>query len=78
MGRDAGDIALWAGLAAGAETVLIPEEDYNLDDIVARLDRGAARGKKHSIIIVAEGVMSGSELAKLLKEKQEKKHVFQY
>ena len=40
MGRDAGDIALWAGLAAGAETVLIPEEDYNLDDIVARLDRG--------------------------------------
>jgi 6-phosphofructokinase 1 len=69
MGRDAGDIALWAGLAAGAETVLIPEEDYNLDDIVSRLDRGAARGKKHSIIIVAEGVMSGSELAKLLKEK---------
>jgi len=69
MGRDAGDIALWAGLAAGAETVLIPEEDYDLDDIVARLDRGAARGKKHSIIIVAEGVMSGNELAKLIKEK---------
>lgn len=69
MGRDAGDIALWAGLAAGAETVLIPEEEYNLDEIIARLERGAARGKKHSIIIVAEGVMSGSELAKLLKEK---------
>ena len=69
MGRDAGDIALWAGLAAGAETVLIPEEEYNLDEIIARLERGATRSKKHSIIIVAEGVMAGSELAKLLKDK---------
>lgn len=51
MGRDAGDIALWAGLAAGAETVLIPEEDYNLDDIVARLDRGAARGKNIALLL---------------------------
>lgn len=69
MGRDAGDIALWAGLAAGAETALIPEEEYNLDEIIARLERSAARGKKHSIIIVAEGVMSGSELAKLIKDR---------
>ena len=69
MGRDAGDIALWAGLAAGAETVLIPEEAYNLDEIITRLERGAARGKKHSIMIVAEGVMSGSDLAKLIKDK---------
>ncbi|RUL56421.1 MULTISPECIES: 6-phosphofructokinase [Lysinibacillus] len=69
MGRDAGDIALWAGLAAGAESILIPEESYNIDDIVNRIKRGEARGKKHSIIIVAEGVMSGSELAKILKEK---------
>ena len=52
MGRDAGDIALWAGLAAGAETVLIPEEDYNLDDIVARLDRGAARGKSIVLLLL--------------------------
>ncbi|MEL4025821.1 6-phosphofructokinase [Lysinibacillus endophyticus] len=69
MGRDAGDIALWAGLAAGAESVLIPEEAYDIDEIIARIRRGEARGKKHSIIIVAEGVMSGSELAKILKEK---------
>lgn len=69
MGRDAGDIALWAGLAAGAESVLIPEETYDLDDIIGRMKRGVARSKKHSIIIVAEGVMSGGELAKLLKEK---------
>lgn len=69
MGRDAGDIALWAGLAAGAESVLIPEEPYDIDDIITRIQRGVARGKKHSIIIVAEGVMSGSELAKILKDK---------
>ncbi len=69
MGRDAGDIALWAGLAAGAESILIPEEQYDMDDIIARIEHGVARGKRHSIIIVAEGVMPGSDLAKLLKEK---------
>ncbi|HWL25314.1 MAG TPA: 6-phosphofructokinase [Ureibacillus sp.] len=69
MGRDAGDLALWAGLAAGAESVLIPEEQYDIDDIVDRIRNGMARGKKHSIIIVAEGVMSGGELAKVLNEK---------
>ncbi|MEK4230316.1 6-phosphofructokinase [Solibacillus sp. FSL H8-0538] len=69
MGRDAGDIALWAGLAAGAESVLIPEQEYDIDDIITRIEHGVARGKRHSIIIVAEGVMPGSELAKILKEK---------
>lgn len=69
MGRDAGDIALWAGLAAGAESILIPEEKYDLDEIVSRIERGIARGKRHSIIIVAEGVMPGSELAKMIKER---------
>ena len=69
MGRDAGDIALWAGLAAGAESIIIPEENFSIDEIVERLERGAARGKRHSIIIVAEGVMPGEELAKQLEEK---------
>ena len=59
MGRDAGDLALWAGLAGGAETILIPEEKFDIDDIIERLKSGTGRGKKHSIIIVAEGVMSG-------------------
>ncbi|MER2038429.1 MAG: 6-phosphofructokinase [Solibacillus sp.] len=69
MGRDAGDIALWAGLAAGAESILIPEEDFDLEAIITRLERGAARGKRHSIIIVAEGVMNGHKLAKQLEER---------
>ena len=56
MGRDAGDIALWSGLAGGAETILIPEEKYDMNEIFERLKKGQERGKKHSIIIVAEGV----------------------
>ncbi len=68
MGRHAGDIALWSGLAGGAETILVPEENYDMDDIIARLKRGHDRGKKHSIIIVAEGVGSGVEFGKRIEE----------
>ncbi|MGM9924604.1 MAG: 6-phosphofructokinase [Bacillus sp. (in: firmicutes)] len=68
MGRNAGDIALWAGLAGGAESILIPEEDYNIQEIVDKLKRGHERGKKHSIIIVAEGVGSGVEIGKQIEE----------
>ncbi|WP_153123960.1 6-phosphofructokinase [Peribacillus tepidiphilus] len=68
MGRDAGDIALWAGLAGGAESIIIPEENYNMEDIVAKLKRGHERGKKHSIIVVAEGVGSGVEIGKKIEE----------
>lgn len=68
MGRDAGDIALWAGLAGGAETILIPEEGYDMNEIADRLKKGHERGKKHSIIVVAEGVCSGVDFAKQVKE----------
>ncbi len=61
MGRHAGDLALWAGLADGAETIIIPEEEHDMDQILANIKRGQDRGKKHSIIIVAEGVGSGFE-----------------
>ena len=62
MGRNAGDLALWAGLAGGAESILIPEENFDMNDIINKLKRGHDRGKKHSIIIVAEGVGSGMEI----------------
>lgn len=68
MGRHAGDIALWSGLAGGAESILIPEADYDMDEIIARLKRGHERGEKHSIIIVAEGVGSGVEFGKRIEE----------
>ncbi len=68
MGRDAGDIALWAGLADGAESILIPEVDDNFEDIIDRLNRGHERGKRHSIIIVAEGVGSGFDYGQRIQE----------
>ena len=69
MGRDAGDIALWSGLCAGAESIVIPEANKDMEDIISRLEQGAQRGKKHSIIVVAEGVCPGSELAKIILER---------
>jgi 6-phosphofructokinase 1 len=68
MGRNAGDIALWSGLAGGAETILIPEEGYDINEIADRLIKGKERGKKHSIIVVAEGVCRGYEFAKQVQE----------
>src|SRR3954449_2566707 len=68
MGRDAGDLALYAGLSGGAETILIPEEGYDLAEVTDRLRKGQERGKKHSIIIVAEGVCNANDFAKHLKE----------
>ncbi|MCR2821901.1 6-phosphofructokinase [Lederbergia panacisoli] len=68
MGRDAGDIALWSGLAGGAETILVPEEKHDMENIAERLRSGQKRGKKHSIIIVAEGVMSANDFAEELKK----------
>ncbi|MYL41527.1 6-phosphofructokinase [Virgibacillus salexigens] len=61
MGRDAGDLALWAGLADGAESILIPEKQEDFSTVIDKLRRGHKRGKKHSIIVLAEGVGSGFE-----------------
>lgn len=67
MGRHAGDIALWAGIAAGADSIIVPEEGFNIDEVVARIRAGYETGKKHSIIVLAEGVMSAEEFGKTLK-----------
>lgn len=64
MGRDAGDIALLAGLAGGAESILIPEVNFSMEEIITRLKSGTERGKKHSIIMVAEGVGSGVDIGR--------------
>lgn len=63
MGRKSGFIALAAGLAGGAESVLIPEFPVDYDDVCGRLQQGFERGKAHSIIIVAEGAAGGYEAA---------------
>ncbi|WP_159881343.1 6-phosphofructokinase [Paenibacillus puerhi] len=63
MGRHCGDIALYAGLASGAETILVPEVPFDLDEIATRMSENFALGKRHSIVIVAEGVGKGEEIA---------------
>lgn len=64
MGRDSGQLALAAGLAGGAESILIPERPIDYDAVVSRLERGRQRGKLHSIIVVAEGVGSAIEVSR--------------
>ena len=68
MGRNAGDIALWAGIATGADEIIIPEEGFKMEDIVASIKAGYEHGKKHNIIVLAEGVMSAAEFGQKLKE----------
>jgi 6-phosphofructokinase 1 len=58
MGRSSGHIALFAGLAGGAESILVPELPFDLEHVCRRLHRGVQRGKLHSIILVAEGAGS--------------------
>ena len=70
MGRHCGDLALTAGLAAGAESILIPEVSYDIDAICEKMTAGKKRGKHHSIIMKAEGVDIGTrELAELLEKR---------
>ena len=68
MGRNAGDIALWAGIASGADEIIIPEEGFKIEEVVESIKEGYAKGRTHNIIILAEGVMSADEFGKALKE----------
>ncbi|AXT55928.1 6-phosphofructokinase [Aquimarina sp. AD1] len=65
MGRDAGDIALNAGIGAGAEEILIPEEDMGVDRLIESLKKSKKTGKTSSIIVVAEGDKSGKNIFEL-------------
>jgi len=70
MGRNCGDIALYGGLTGGAEYILIPEIEPDLDGLCARIEEGIARGKSHCIILKAEGVdISNEELMKVIQER---------
>jgi len=65
MGRDAGHIALNAGVGAGAEEVLIPEEDLGLDRLLESLNRSKQSGKTSSIVVVTEGDKIGKSVFEL-------------
>ncbi len=65
MGRNAGYIAIEAGIACGAEVILVPEREFDFDkDVLSVVLDAKARGKKHAIIIVAEGIGGVIEMAK--------------
>ena len=65
MGRDAGHIALNAGIGAGAEEILIPEEDMGLERLLDSLRRSKASGKSSSIVVIAEGDKIGKNVFEL-------------
>lgn len=70
MGRRCGDIALHTGIAVGATAVLVPEVKFDIDtDIVKRIRYTQMTGKKHFIIIVAEGIGGVDQIAKQIQEK---------
>jgi len=71
MGRHAGFIALNTGISSGAESVLIPEKDTTIEELIETLKKGAKRKKLFSLVIVAEGNQLGSanEIAAMVKER---------
>lgn len=69
MGRQAGYLALNVGIAVGATSILVPEVPYDFErDVIGRMKKTSATGKKHFIIIVAEGVGHVMEIAKRIQE----------
>ncbi|SFB40982.1 6-phosphofructokinase [Cohnella sp. OV330] len=68
MGRHCGDIALYAGLASGAESILVPEVPFDIREISQRMRENFQNGKRHSIVLVAEGVCGGDEIARQITE----------
>ena len=65
MGRDAGHIALNTGIGAGAEEILIPEENRGLEQLLESLKRSEKSGKSSSIVVVAEGDKTGKNVFEL-------------
>lgn len=64
MGRHCGDIALFTGIAGGAESIIVPEEVYDFDELCKTILEGKRSGKVHNLVILAEGVGGAQELAK--------------
>lgn len=68
MGRHCGDIALYAGIAGGAESIIVPEVGYKVEDICRKILEGKQRGKIHNLIVIAEGAGGTHELVKAIEE----------
>ena len=71
MGRRCGDLALYAGIANGAEAIIVPELDFDKDALCEQILEGKSKGKTHTIVVIAEGVGGSEELAKYIEDKTE-------
>lgn len=69
MGRHCGDLALYSGLAGGAESIIVPEHKFSIDEIVEKVNHGRKRGKLHHLIVLAEGVGNPYTVAKEVEER---------
>ena len=69
MGRNCGDIALYAGVTSGAEMILVPEVPFTMDEVVERLQHNLNNGKKDNIIVVAEGVGKAEKMYKEIEQR---------
>ncbi len=75
MGRNHGYLALMAGIAGGAEMIVIPEVDTGPEEVAEEISSAYARGKRHAMIVVSEGArMNAAELARHFKEHEDRLH----
>ncbi|MCD1146723.1 6-phosphofructokinase [Peptoniphilus sp. KCTC 25270] len=68
MGRKCGDLALYAGIAGGAESILVPEIPMDLEKVMEKVKIGKNRGKRHHIILITEDLIDAEDLAKKVEE----------
>ncbi|MCQ2440159.1 MAG: 6-phosphofructokinase [Oscillospiraceae bacterium] len=69
MGRHAGHLALYSGIAAGASAVLLPEQEVDFEhDVAEIIRRGAIRGRRHHIVVIAEGVGHATDYTRRIEE----------
>lgn len=70
MGRQCGDIALYAGIGGGAEHILVPEKPIDLDDVIDRIIEGKKRGKNSHIVLLAEGMdITAQQVQRVIEER---------
>ncbi|WP_281243091.1 6-phosphofructokinase [Anaerobacillus alkalilacustris] len=69
MGKGSGNIALHSGIASGADAILLPEVPWCIEEVCHSIKKGYDRGKRHGIIVVAEGAGCGSTIAKEIEKR---------
>ncbi|UVW07364.1 6-phosphofructokinase [Lactiplantibacillus plantarum] len=68
MGHGAGDVALWSGVSIGATAIVVPEVDWDMEEIANKIKHNRANGHRSNLIVLAEGVMGAQEFVEKLSE----------